>query len=135
MINGTVEGFLRTPSNERYLIQATTDFLRWTTIATNDAIGSIIRFLDTDAPSNPQRFYRAVLFDAGGQFGAITQLAGGQVQFSFSGLAGRSYVIEASTNLTHWEAVGTNVGGSGPQFFNQGAPGLPYRFFRLVSQP
>lgn len=129
---GVAEGFLRTSSDQRHLIQATTDFLHWTTIATNEAIGSIIRFMDLDAAQFPRRFYRAVLSDAAGQFGTIAQLPGGQVQFSFSGMAGRSYVIEATTNLTDWRPVATNMAVGGQQFLTNSVSDFPYRFFRLV---
>ena len=132
---GEAEGFLRTSSNERHFIQATTDFIHWTTIATNDAIGSIIRFMDLDAGQYPHRFYRAVLSDAAGQFGTIAQLPGGRVQFSFSGLAGRSYVVEATTNLMDWRPVATNLAIGGPQFLTNTVTDFPYRFFRLVLPP
>ena len=132
---GEAEGFLRTSSNERHFIQATTDFIHWTTIATNDAIGSIIRFLDLDAAQYPQRFYRAVLSDAGGQFGSITQLADGRIQFSFTGLAGRSYVIESSTNLVDWLPVGSEIASGGTMLITNSPGGKPHQFFRLKSSP
>jgi hypothetical protein len=65
----------------------------------------------------------------------ITQLANGQTQFAFNGLAGRSYTIEASTNLVHWQPVETHVAGMGPVLFTNAARALPYRFFRLKSAP
>ena len=133
--DGAAEGFLRTSSNERHFIQATTDFIQWTTIATNEAIGSIIRFMDHDAAQFPRRFYRAVLSDAGGQFGSITQLADGRIQFSFTGLAGRSYVIESSTNLVDWLPVGSEIASGGTMLITNSPGGKPHQFFRLKSSP
>lgn len=132
---GAAEGFLRTSSDQRHFIQATTDFIHWTTIATNDAIGSIIRFMDLDAAQYPRRFYRAVLSDAGGQFGTITQLADGRIQFSFTGLAGRSYSIEASTNLVDWLTVGSATASGGTTLFTNSPGSKPHQFFRLQSSP
>ena len=133
--DGKAEGFLQAAGNERYLVQASGDLITWITISTNEAIGSIIRFLDEDAARFPHRYYRAVLFDATGQFGTITQLPDGRIQFSFTGLAGRSYVIEASTNLVDWLTVGSEIASGGTTLFTN-SPGVkPHQFFRLKSSP
>ena len=53
-----------------------------------------------------------------------------------SGLAGKSYVLQASTNLVDWIRIGTNVAGS--NLFNLtdvGATNFPYRFYRVLEQP
>ena len=76
-----------------------------------------------------------MLSDAGGQFGSITQLADGRIQFSFTGLAGRSYVIESSTNLVDWLPVGSEIASGGTMLITNSPGGKPHQFFRLKSSP
>jgi len=56
---------------------------------------------------------------------------GGRVQFDFTGANGRSYVIQASTNLTDWQNVRTNVGLNGPITFTDSFTNLARRFYRV----
>lgn len=58
---------------------------------------------------------------------------GGQLQFSVGGLAGYSYAIEASSNLTTWVRLATN---QAPFVFTDwSATNLPQRFYRTVWLP
>jgi hypothetical protein len=134
--DGHVDGFLNVASNgleQCYVIQSTTDFITWANVQTNSTEGNLLEFVDPAASGEPHRFYRAIVCDpaSGLQIGAITQLADGRVQFDFNGLSGRSYVIQASTNLTQWENVRTNVGASGPIVFTESFGSHPRRFFRV----
>jgi hypothetical protein len=53
-----------------------------------------------------------------------------------SGLAGKSYVLQASTNLVNWVSIGTNVAGSSQfQMTDTNAPNVPYQFYRVLEQP
>ena len=67
--------------------------------------------------------------------GATFQL-GGLVQIVASGDNGRSYRLEASTNLVNWEPVVTNtiLGGSAT-FTDSGAGTNTRRFYRIVLLP
>ena len=67
--------------------------------------------------------------------GATFQL-GGLVQIVASGDNGRSYRLEASTNLLNWEPVVTNtiLGGSAT-FTDSGAGTDTRRFYRIVLLP
>jgi hypothetical protein len=59
-----------------------------------------------------------------------------QFVLSLSGLAGKTYVLQATTNLVDWTSISTNVAGS--DLFNltdSDAAGMPYRFYRAVEQP
>lgn len=47
--------------DREYLIQATSDFSAWQTIATRVAAGGVIQFTDPDAGAHPFRFYRAIV--------------------------------------------------------------------------
>ncbi len=134
--DGSADGFLNVASNgvERcYIIQATTDFRTWSNVQTNSTEGALLQFFDPAARGFPIRFYRAVLCDraSGLQLGTITQLAGNRVQFEFTGVTGRSYVIQASTNLTDWQNLRTNVGLSGPIKFTDSFTNFARRFYRV----
>ena len=138
--DGHADGFLNVASNDVetcYVIQATTDFVSWVNVQTNSVAGSLLEFADPNAGAYPHRFYRAIVCDAatGLRIGTITQLPGGQVRFDFSGASGRSYVIQASTNLTQWQNVRTNVGAGGPIVFTDSVANLPHRFYRVQPGP
>ena len=119
-----------------YVIQATTDFQSWVNVQTNSATGSLLEFADSGAGQFPHRFYRAILCDAltGQRLGTITQLPGGQVRFNLFGVSGRSYVIQASTNLPQWENIRTNIGAGGPIVFIDGVTNQARRFYRVRSE-
>ena len=134
--NGSADGFLNVASNgveQCYIIQATTDFQTWSNVQTNSTENALLQFVDADAGGFPKRFYRAILCEVGSglQLGMITQLPGGQVQFDFTGASGRSYVIQASTNLTDWQNIRTNVGLSGPISFTDSFTNFTRRFYRV----
>jgi subtilisin family serine protease len=48
-------------TDREYLIQATTDFSAWQTIATQVATGGVIQFTDPNTGAHPVRFYRAIV--------------------------------------------------------------------------
>jgi hypothetical protein len=55
--------------------------------------------------------------------------SGGPMQFQVSGVAGFSYAVEASTNLTDWTALMTNTA---PFYFSDpNAAAYPNRFYRV----
>ncbi len=61
--------------------------------------------------------------------------AGGQFVFDATGLTvGKTNVLLASTNLTGWVAIKTNVASNASMTFTN-AMTLPRRFFRLLEQP
>ena len=71
-----------------------------------------------------------VLFISGGYF------TNGQFELLLSGLAGKSYVFQATTNFSNWISLSTNVAPS--NLFNvidAGATGFWYRFYRAVELP
>jgi hypothetical protein len=102
-------------------------------VHTNSTEGSLLEFVDPAAGGQPHRFYRAIVCDpaSGLQIGTITQLANGRVQFDFTGAGGKSYVIQASTNLTDWQNIRTNVGASGPITFTDAFTNYARRFYRV----
>jgi len=136
--DGVVDLQITVPSNHLWTVQATTNFANWVNIATNFATLNYIIVTDLDASNFPTRFYRAVLVapTTGGQISGVTLMAGTQLTFSYATTTGRTYVMQASTNLTNWVPLTTNVaGGSLLNFTNMITPLIPNQFFRVVQLP
>jgi hypothetical protein len=132
--DGTAQFFLPSTPGTRYLIQATADFVNWVNLTTVTAQANFTDLIDADAARYPHRFYRWVLYDAAGEIGAVTQLPGGKLSFQLTGLAGRTYVLQASADLQVWTDLSTNVATTGTlNFTNLIDPAFPKRFFRLKS--
>lgn len=64
------------------------------------------------------------------------QIVNGNPLLEFSADEGRTYVIEASTNLSDWDAIGNaDLQGQGMfQFEDDSASGLPARYYRVRTQ-
>ena len=63
-------------------------------------------------------------------------LTNGAFRFRVNGFTGQTVVTEASTNLTQWVAISTNVvSANGFELFDPQTAGMPARFFRAVLQP
>lgn len=137
--NGAADGFLNVASNgveQCYIIQATTDFQTWSNVQTNSTEEALLQFIDPDASGFQKRFYRAILCASsigspGVTIATITQLPSGLMKFDFTGASGRSYVIQASTNLTDWQNIRTNVGLNGPITFTDSFANFTRRFYRV----
>ena len=66
---------------------------------------------------------------------AAPRLDGGQFLFDATGLTvGKTNVLLASTNLTSWAAISTNVASATSSTFTN-AIAIPRRYFQLVQQP
>ena len=53
------------------------------------------------------------------------------MKFDFTGASDRNYVIQASTNLTDWQNIRTNVGLNGPITFTDSFANFTRRFYRV----
>jgi hypothetical protein len=63
-------------------------------------------------------------------------LAGDRPEFLIGGEAGFTYLVQASTNLTHWVNLYTNPPGLLPVLWTDAdAPGFRQRFYRVVLVP
>ena len=68
-------------------------------------------------------------------FTSAGYLANGQFQLGVSGTAGRSYVLQGSTNLINWIPIVTNMPTTNLfQLIDPGATNFPYRFYRALQQ-
>lgn len=64
---------------------------------------------------------------------ALTMLAGGQTEISWSAIPNRSHVLYASTDLVNWTALSTNsTPGGNIQVRDNAAASLRQRFYRVV---
>jgi uncharacterized repeat protein (TIGR03806 family) len=60
----------------------------------------------------------------------------GVFQLQLQGVAGQSYVLQATTNFSSWISVSTNVPATVPFYLSDpGASNYPYRFYRAVQSP
>jgi hypothetical protein len=131
-----------TPSDP-YAVEASTNLVNWTILATNNAP---FIFIDTNASQFSHRFYRAVpAADAGltataatttpaaGLLTSTTANASGQFSFTVTGTVGYPYAIEASTNLVNWIILATN---NAPfNFIDTNVSQFSHRYFRAVPAP
>ncbi len=90
--------------------------------------------VDEDAANYPHRFYRWLLYDAAGEINSVEALSGGGMSFGVNGLDARTYRVQASTNLLHWQTIGTPTGGR-LHFNDPDAAQYSRRFYRLQSGP
>jgi hypothetical protein len=57
----------------------------------------------------------------------------GVVQLPFSGVSGRSYILEGTADFKHWTPLSTNVAPDGVlTLTDPGSTNLPYRFYRVI---
>ncbi len=132
-LDGSVQFFLPSTNDSRYLIQASTNFVDWLTITNMTANADFMDLVDADAGRFPYRFYRPILYEAAGEITGVTRNANG-FRFNVSGLDGRSYILQASTDLVSWTDVGSGAVVGGALSFDAVMElGVPWRFYRLRS--
>ncbi|MDB6110921.1 MAG: hypothetical protein JWR69_2671 [Pedosphaera sp.] len=69
-------------------------------------------------------------------FSAPPGFTNGTFQLQVSGLVGKSYVLQASTNLVDWVSLNTNTPNATPfSLVDPGASNFPARFYRAVQLP
>jgi len=133
--DGSMQFFLPSQPDKRYVIQASTNLIDWINISNTVAFANFMDLVDVEAPKYPYRFYRSALADALGSISGTVRLPDGSLNFQISGLQGRGYVIQASTDLERWTDVSTNtVAGGTITFIDMNSRNFDQRFYRLKSQ-
>lgn len=119
-----------------YLIEATGDFKVWQPVATATA-GSdgTFEIADAGAGKSRNRFYRLQETTAQAPLPRtqVQSSAQGPRQIIGTGVAGRTYEIQATTDFIHWTVLGHAVAGSDGAFAlpDPAATGTAMRFYRL----
>ena len=133
--DGTVQFFLSSQADTRYLIQATTNFLNWENLTNTIALGDFMDLVDTDSATHPHRFYRSIRYDAiRGEIASVRQQPDGGLIFLVNALPGRPYTLQASPDLQSWTDLSNYVAVSTTlSFTNAMEAAFPRRFFRLKS--
>jgi hypothetical protein len=68
-------------------------------------------------------------------FTSASVVAGGAFQLGFLGLAGNTYVLQATTNFVNWTPIATNPATTNAFYFSDpGATNFPLRFYRVMQQ-
>jgi uncharacterized repeat protein (TIGR03806 family) len=87
-------------------------------------------FNDSVAASASFTVRPPIHFHGGAYFG------GGQFRFLFDGLAGKTYLLQASTNLLDWANVTTNIAPADSfPLADPEAVAYPYQFYRVLELP
>jgi hypothetical protein len=124
-----------------FAIQASTNLMNWASIeVVTIPVTGVTNIVDPYATNYIRRFYRAVQLDSSLITSRLSNpkwLGGGQVEFQVAGLVGSTQVIQASSNLTVWTPIATNViPGSGALLFTDpDATNYSRRFYRALQRP
>ncbi len=131
--DGDADFFLDVLPEQPFSIQASTNLIDWLELTNLVTTGSLFTQIDTDAHLYSHRFYRAL--PVGGFLGNLSWLNPGQFTCKITGVTGRSYVIQASSDMAQWQNLSTNllVSGSHLTITNGIDPSFPARFYRLRS--
>jgi hypothetical protein len=125
------------PAGSNYLIQASSDLVVWTTIATNFIpAGGSIPITDWSMTNYTRRFYRALAIAVSPPELTGMTVVPGTARFVLNGQTGSVCVIQASSNLLDWSAISTNTipdPGSMP-VTDLDAGNQAGRFYRAVRQ-
>jgi len=69
-------------------------------------------------------------------FGTPGFLSNGSFQLQLSGVEGKNYILQATTNLFDWTSLGTNFAPSNSFYFlDSSASNYPQRFYRAIELP
>ena len=121
-----------------YILQASSDLAHWSDLTNaTPSLAGPFQFTDPDAAKYGHRFYRLSLgtgiTPVGPLITSLRYLSGGQFRITFSALSGTNYILQVSSDLTHWSDL-TNAMPSltGPfQFTDPDAAKYGHRFYRL----
>ncbi len=120
---------------QNYFLEASENLKSWHPVwVTVAATNGWLQFQDPQSAYLPQRFYRLAMVAP-----ATIKLTPGStpqspVTVNFPAVVGRTYVLQASTDLNSWQQIWTtSVATNGwVQFQDLQSPALPKRFYRLV---
>jgi hypothetical protein len=75
-------------------------------------------------------------FGSAPTFNSVTFATNGVAQLAFSGVAGESYMLQASSDLVSWDSISTNVAPANVfSFIDSNSTNFPVRFYRVIELP
>ena len=102
----------------------------------NAQLGPIDPVLAQELINEAQSIINAIIGGGGGKamVNAKADRANGKLHLNFAGASGQSYIIEASTDMVHWQPIGvaTNQGNGNFQFDDSQMGQNAGRFYRVV---
>ena len=126
------------PSTLAYVILASTNFMDWQPIFTNDVPG-LLNFTDYDSTNYCMRFYRMTWPgpDHLPQLSAPGIVGPGTFQMHVDGTPGQPWAVQVSTDLVYWASVFTNQPGGAMDFVDACATnsGRFYRAWLVTPAP
>jgi hypothetical protein len=125
------------PAGQVLRIDATTDFLSWTPLATVTNVTGTMEFVDTTSTSFSHRFYRVVVPGLTVQLLMLAdplRSVDGQFHFTVQGPIGQVLRVQAGNDLTNWITLATltNTSGTIP-YTDSSATGFSRRFYRAIA--
>lgn len=135
--HGAASFVLTGPAGNSYVIQSSTDLVKWTPLSTNTvSAGGSVQIADLN-PGSTRRFYRAASYAViYPQMPTLTGLAlsNGLFSFTLNGLSGHNYAIQTTEDLLNWTVIGdVTLGATGSfQFTDSNAGVNPAGFYRAV---
>ena len=119
--------------NATNLTGATTSALLLTNLSLSQAGSYSVSITNLAGVTNSRMAVLSVYATAAPNLSAAGQLANGQFQFSLTGVPGFDYAVSASSNLTDWTPLQTNV--SPFTFTDTNTGNYPSRFYRAQLVP
>jgi len=136
--DGVFELTLAGTEGDAVVLQATTNWLRWTDLAVVRLTGYGQTFADNNAGSYGQRFYRSVREGSFMHLASTLAMAQANlqpnrtIQFALPPSVEVPVVVEISSNLHDWSPILTNpLSPSATLFTDHSATNIPLRWYRL----
>jgi hypothetical protein len=135
-INLTTNGFIRLDfwgePWQVYQLDASEDLIHWTALTNFVATNLLMQLVDRDAANFPRRFYRAAEYRVPASSAMPAWHSDHTFSFTILGQAGRSYQVQASTNLVSWSPIGTVfLTNNAATIVDDDAGRFPLRFYRI----
>jgi uncharacterized protein (TIGR03790 family) len=125
------------PSTLPYVIQASTNFIYWVPIFTNNVMPGLLDFIDYDSTNYPVRFYRMTWPspDQPPELSAPQFVDSGTFQLHVDSVAGLSWAMQTSSDLVNWVSIFTNQLGGAMDFVDGNATNPVGEFYRVWRVP
>jgi hypothetical protein len=137
-LNGGFQLTVSGQIGQAYTLQTSTNLRSWTSLLIFTCTNSPVSIVDPTAKNFSHRFYRLVqgTFVAPIMlgFGSAKALTTNGLYLMLQGTIGPNYVIQASTDLVHWQPITNFVSTNSPTYFTDlEATNYSRRFYRVAA--